>query len=202
MALSDFKRLAMQRQLQDDGTIDDPVLSIQRACKFGTAGVVPYFRGRIPWGKLGWDEDTRTHHPDSYVLIANSMWTEDAAIELLDAAEADGSTAASGLYQPFLMKDMVIADGIDFVRIVEPIHSLINMGKQRIILRFLENGLDPEAIGIDGTRSPLQLAIDFKRPGMADMMRSFATRKRVGNILQRGSGLAPCTSTRSAFSHG
>lgn len=164
----------------DAGIYDfKPIDSVMQALIHGHANVIDHFRGRMPWETM--QEDFESFSP-IYEAATNSQNHvradyENAIFSLMDQAESDvkagyvfkttgGVTAESGADQ----------------NQVQPLAALTNNGLTRVIVKYLENGLDTHTAPTAGGLS-VQAYADKNAPEIGHLMRTFEARKKTRELL-------------------
>ena len=184
----------------------NPAESIAVAIEHGHPEVVLHFKNRIPWAELPFDDEKQS--PVLKCLIeaqANnrSELHQDALVALIDAAIADGQydrvmqTFAKPLYtngdteekRDELGNVINLVDPGDDNNLwgpveIEPLTRIVNMGFDRVLLKALDQGLDPNAPASDlpGSWTPLQIAEAIPSSALA-VMKSHQARAKSFALL-------------------
>lgn len=177
------------------GTYDlNPELSVPMAMACGMGHVLEHFRGRMPWDFLEWKHETASILDLPLGCRKSAMQTdnfdsddqsyENAILTFLDMAIADGR--ADFAFRVLATGNDIKknnANGTPNVQVVEPLASLAENGFTRVIVKFLENGLDPTSKVADNVPSVLETA-DIKTPEIAHLMRTYLNRRKVQGMLE------------------
>lgn len=170
----------------DAGVYDlDPYYAIVMALENGHANVIDHFKGRLPWADF--EKYTLFSDAGSPILLCTSMANnenaiadpESAILAILDQAiEAGKSDIVFALFEvtkPHSGKGMN--------NVVEPIASLCECGYFRAVVKFLEHGIDPNAVLSRQGVSILERA-DAKSPEAAHLIRTFLARQKAQALLE------------------
>lgn len=163
---------------------------ITQAVAHGHSNVIEHFRGRIPWDEiLPQSDEAKAKYPSSALnpIYAAAMACgndnastdeiEKSVLLFLDLATQDSKLHEVLAFGPNVVSSPTTLDPADEKNVIEPIFALADAGFNRIIVKFLENGLDPHAkMGVD-TPSVMETA-DLKSNDLAQTIRTFMNRKR------------------------
>lgn len=159
-----------------------PAESIAAAIEHGHPEVVLHFKNRIPWAELPFEDEKQS--PVLKCLIeaqanSRSELHQDALVALIDAAIADGQydrvmqTFAKPIYTNGDTEEKRNELGIATNLVdpsddnnmwgpvdIEPITRIVNMGFDRVLVKALDQGLDPNAPASDlpGSWTPMKIA--------------------------------------------
>lgn len=184
------------RSFMEAGIYDFGVsASVVEAVAHGHPNVVENFRGRMPWDEILPQNDLGKN---LYAFAdANPIYmagvnvrdenqntpdgaSEAAVLAYIAAAKQDGKLDQVLAHGPAMHEiELKVAqkDRLVTVNVVEPIATLIDADMPRAIVKFLENGLDPQTKPNVDTPSVLETA-DLKSPEIGQTIRTFMTRKR------------------------
>ena len=169
--------------------------SVVKAVAHGHPHVVENFRGRMPWDEILPQNDLGkilyafSDANPIYMAAVNVRdknqntldgASESAVLTYIAAAKQDGKldqVLAHGPATHEIPLKVGQTDRLVNVNVVEPIATLVDANMPRAILKFLENGLDPQTKMKSDTPSVLETA-DLKSPEIGQTIRTFMTRKR------------------------
>lgn len=165
----------------DAGILDrDPAQAILTACKTGHPDVIEHFRGRIPWNAIE-NIFASVHSPFYQAAHARdddghpSEYQEKAITRLLDLAIEDGQ--AENVFQTF-----AVSAGRSAKRI-EPVSTMAENGWSSVIVKYLDNGLDPQA-KVSGATLSLVEAISEDLPEMINVIHAHQVRKKAHALMR------------------
>lgn len=162
----------------------DPDESFRHAFINGHTEIMRHFEGRVPWEKTAfgtkeWNESPFMHllcevkgradglkepYEDAWLALVNMAMQEGRVDKVFTLHESD-DTDMEGCY------------------VVEPLNGLIEQQFNRVLLKFLENGLDPRKPPIPGAKSLFQMAKDCGNAEAGFMMKAFMARAQARQTL-------------------
>lgn len=170
----------------DAGVYDiDPCGSINEAIANGHASVIDHFKGRVPWDDF--EKHTLFSNPRSPIIRCAEiesnenapMDLENAILAIMDQAIEAGK--ADIVFTLFEVTRPHSEKGMN--NVVEPMASLCECGYFRAVVKFLEHGIDPNAVLSRQGVSILERA-DAKSPEAAHLIRTFMARKTALSLMQ------------------
>ena len=180
----------------------DPEAIVRLACTHGYPSLVKAMEhaGTIPWGRIGFQhvgfgQDVQTQAPDSdiFSLAASRVTTagewvqgkiEGSLLALFDAAERAGPDKVAGLMTHYSSESLMPGEQEASVSF-EPINSVILAPFEKVMVRMMQNGLDP-SVPFETTtnRSPIEFAEAIGKGGIAHTMRTFVSHQRASRALR------------------
>lgn len=166
----------------------DPALSISKALLFGCEEIIRHLKGSIPWNDIGLTE-TEKDSPMVHCLMASQMNSrvneyENAMLAVIELAEADGEIER--VLHQFASND---DDGDLWGPVqVEPLIRIMTMGFDRVLVKCLAHGLDPNAPAAPGAWTPQQMA-DATPTNASTIFRSHTARGVAKSVIDEIEGL-------------
>lgn len=160
----------------------DPAKSVANALMNGREEIIRHLKGRIPWGEVGFTRSEK-NSPMVQCLMEAQMNVrekeyENAMLAVIELAEADGKLDL--VLHQFVQLDAPrypIGENWWGPVSVEPLVRIIGMGFDRVLLKYLERGLDPNTPAGTGAWTPQKIA-DATPTGASAVMRSYVARER------------------------
>ena len=182
---------------QSSGLFDhDPAKTIQLAISNGHEALVHHFKGRMPWDALGFtsseDDSPMTRCLSLCGQGGRKDEFENAMLAVIDLATEDGKLDLV-LHQ--FTRQMIAPDGAVVYVSVEPLERTMLNGFDRVLLKYLEHGMDPNApaiAGVEGVLTPQQIA-DGMQVSASSILRSYTARQRSRAVIDEIDGLSMST---------
>ena len=149
----------------------------------GDSATVQRLSPKIDWNRL-YDKGQTLGHSLSGPFQSHGPDVQEACLALIDCALKVGRKDIFKPYEALFKKNNVIVDGHRLV----PIEDLIRSGFDRVLLRFLDAGMDPRN-PMQGkgkyNASAIEIADQMGQPAIAAMFRAHVARKTVNTSLTR-----------------